>query len=244
MSADERIATIETVVQAGRGRVPIIAGTGSNNTAETIAFTQRVAQIEGVNAALVVCPYYNKPTQAMLLRHFTAVADEGGLPVVLYNVPGRTAVSMTPETCAKLAEHPNIIAVKEATADMTFATRIVELTDHLDFALLSGDDFTTMPLVALGGTGCISVVSNLDPGTMSRLCHATLEHKLDEARLLHLKIQPLARALFAQSNPVPVKEAAAVLGWCSAELRAPLYPSDPPLEATLHQVLADYGLLP
>jgi 4-hydroxy-tetrahydrodipicolinate synthase len=243
MSEAERIATIETVVKAAAGRVPIIAGTGSNDTAQTIAFTKRVAQIKGVDGALVVCPYYNKPNQQMMLRHFTAVADEGGLPVVLYNVPGRTAVSLTPETIAKLAQHPQILAVKEATADMTFDTKIVELTRGEDFVVLSGDDFTTMPLVACGGKGCISVVSNLDPGTMSRVCHAALEHKMDEALRLHLKIQPLARALFASPNPVPVKEAAALLGWCTPELRAPLYNSDDRELAALKAALVAYGLL-
>jgi 4-hydroxy-tetrahydrodipicolinate synthase len=243
MSDEERLATIRTVVEVAAGRVPIIAGTGSNDTAQTIAFTKRAAAIPGVDGALVVCPYYNKPNQHMMLRHFTAVADEGGLPVVLYNVPGRTAVSLTPETVAALARHPNILAIKEATADMIFDTKIVELTRGLDFVLLSGDDFTTMPLIACGGKGCISVVSNLDPGTMSRLCHATLEHKMDEALLLHLKVQPLARVLFAQPNPVPVKEAAAMLGWCSPELRAPLYGSEPGFDQTLRAALTAYGLL-
>jgi 4-hydroxy-tetrahydrodipicolinate synthase len=243
MSEEERLATIRTVVEAARGRVPVIAGTGTNDTLATIAFTKKAAQIPGVDAALVVCPYYNKPNQQMMQRHFTAIADEGGLPVVLYNVPGRTAVSLTPETCAALARHERIIAVKEATADMIFDTKIVELTRGLDFTLLSGDDFTTMPLVACGGKGCISVVSNLDPGVMSRICHATLEHKLDEALALHLKIQPLARALFALPNPVPVKEAAAMLGWCSAELRPPLYGSDAAQLQTLRDALLAYGLL-
>ncbi|MBA2663829.1 MAG: 4-hydroxy-tetrahydrodipicolinate synthase [Bradymonadaceae bacterium] len=242
MTEDERLAVISTVVEAGRGRVPVVAGTGSNDTRVTVAFTRKAAEIRGVDAALVVTPYYNKPNQEGLYRHFAQIADEGGLPVVVYNVPGRTAVSLTAQTVARLAAHGGIIAIKEATADMVLATRIVELAGEA-ITLLSGDDFTTLPLLSVGGRGCISVVSNLDPTSMSQMCHLANGGDYDSARALHMKIQPLARALFSDSNPVPVKTAAALLGWCGPELRGPLYAPDDASRASLAQVLAAYGLL-
>lgn len=244
MSEEERLRVIEIVVEQAQGRVPIIAGTATNDTAETIAFTKRVSKIQGVDAALVVVPYYNKPNQPMLLRHFTQVADEGDLPVVLYNVPGRTVVSLHESTVAALARHPQIIGIKEATGDMAYDTRLFEAIapDAEGFALLSGDDFTTMPFVAMGGHGCISVVSNLDPGAMSAICALSAAGELEQARALHLKIQPLARALFAQPNPVPTKHIAAMLGWCSAEVRAPLYPCDEDFVDSLAILVNAYGL--
>ncbi|MFU8805754.1 MAG: dihydrodipicolinate synthase family protein, partial [Bradymonadaceae bacterium] len=162
--------------------------------------------------------------------------------VVLYNVPGRCGVSMSYETVAELAGHQQIVAIKEATGDMVLGTRILEACgDHL--TLLSGDDFTTFPLLALGAKGCISVVSNLDPTTMSDLCRHVREGRLDEARALHLRIQPLARALFSDANPVPTKAGAALLGWCGPGLRPPLYEADEALNGMLSRALTDYGLL-
>ncbi len=240
MSAEERLSVIRTVVDAADGRVPIIAGTGTNDTAKTLAFTKEVATIDGVDAALVVCPYYNKPDQPMLVRHFTQVADEGGLPVVLYNVPGRTVVSLSPQTIATLAEHPNIIAVKEATGDMVFDTRMIEEVGSSEFRFLSGDDFTTMPFVALGGHGCISVVSNLLPGMMSELVAATTAMEMERARTIHARISSLVRVLFARPNPVPTKEIAARLGWCSAEVRGPLANSDQGFVDSLDAVLEQF----
>ena len=240
MSEKERLEVISTVVDAANGRVPIIAGTGSNDTAKTIAFTRKVAEIEGVDAALVVCPYYNKPNQPMLVEHFRRIADEGGLPVVLYNVPGRTVISMSEATVATLAEHDHIIAIKEATGNMVFDTAIIEALGDNPLRLLSGDDFTTMPFVAIGGHGCISVVSNLLPGVMSELVRATRELDFEKARALHLRIQPLARILFANPNPVPTKEIAHKLGWCSAEARGPLCGSDEAFLTKLDAIIADY----
>lgn len=244
MSEAERLRVIEIVVEQAQGRVPIIAGTGSNDTHKTLQFTQKAAKIQGVDAALVVVPYYNKPNQPMMLRHFSQVAEEGGLPVVVYNVPGRTVVSLHESTIAALAQHPNIIGIKEATGDINFDTRMIEaLGEHAQgFALLSGDDFTTMPFIAIGGHGCISVVSNLDPATMSALCTSALAGDLATARQLHLKIQPLARALFAWPNPVPTKHIAAMLGWCSAEVRAPLYEADADFVDSLKALAQAYGL--
>ncbi len=244
MTKDEQLAVIECVVSKAAGRVPIIAGTGSNDTAKSVALTQAVSKIPGVDAALIVCPYYNKPNQAMLLAHFRCVADEGGLPVVLYNVPGRTVISMTPDTVAALAEHPQIVGIKEATGDMTFDTQIMELlAERPDFALLSGDDFTTMPFVAMGGHGCISVVSNLLPGVMSELVAKTAAFELEQARALHLDIQRLARILFKNPNPVPTKEAAHLLGWCEDVVRAPLQNSDRAFIEELVTVMHSYEAL-
>jgi 4-hydroxy-tetrahydrodipicolinate synthase len=242
MTDEERLAVIATVVEANAGRVPIIAGTGTNDTRASVAFTRRVAEQGGVDGALVVTPYYNKPGQKALVRHFTTIADDGGLPVVLYNVPGRTAISMSPETVAELARHPRIVAIKEATGDMILATRILESCPE-GFQLLSGDDFTTFPLLAIGGQGCISVLSNLDPKAMSDLCRLTLTGQWEQAREIHARIQPLARALFADANPVPVKAAASLLGWCRPDLRAPLYEADDALKALLTSTLSNYGLL-
>lgn len=242
MTDDEQVSVIRTVVEAANGDVPIIAGTGSNDTAKTVRYTRRVAEIEGVDAALVVTPYYNKPGQRALIRHFRTVADEGGLPVVLYNVPGRTGVSMTPDTIATLAEHDNIIAVKEATGDMVFAAEVRERVPKT-FAMLSGDDFTTMPFLALGGTGCVSVVSNIDPGAMSEMCAAGDADAWDRARQLHYRLLPLARALFADTNPVGVKTAASLLGWCAPDLRGPLYPPTGEVKSLIRDALTAHGVL-
>lgn len=241
MTPEEQLTVIQAVVEQNEGRVPVIAGTGSNNTASTLAFTRRVAEIPGVDAALVVCPYYNKPNQPMLVRHFTEIADQGGLPVVLYNVPGRTVISMTPETVATLASHEQVVGLKEATGSMKLDAEIFEACAGLDIAMLSGDDFSTMPFVASGGHGCISVLSNLDPGVMHELVEATATGDLERAQRLHLKIQALARTLFARPNPVPTKEIAERLGWCTAEVRAPLYGSEPEFHAQLEAAMDAYG---
>ncbi len=242
MSAEERLQVIKTVAEEVGDQVPIIAGTGTNNTAETIAFTRRVANINHVDAALVVTPYYNKPGQPELLRHFREVADEGGLPVVLYNVPGRTGVSLGPDTVARLAEHNAIVGIKEASADMALDSAIRANTDN-GFAMLSGDDFTTFPFLAIGGQGCVSVLSNLIPGDMSKMCAAAGEGDFETAREIHLSIQPLARAMFRKSNPIPVKAAANLMGWCGPTLRGPLYEPDDDFKEELENTLHAYGLV-
>lgn len=245
MNADERLSVIRTVVDQAQGRVPVIAGTGTNDTAATLSFTRAVAEIDGVQAALVVVPYYNKPSQRMLRDHFRAVADGGNLPVVLYNVPGRTVISATPETVAELAEHEQIVALKDATGDMVYASRLIELLgDASSLSLLSGDDFTTFPFVALGGHGCISVASNIDPTALAALVKSAREGDLKQARALHLKLQALCRFLFSDSNPVPTKAAASLLGWCSAEVRGPLSAATPELLEHARQLLRDRAQLP
>ncbi len=242
MSERERLTVIETVADEAGEDVSIIAGTGTNNTNQTVAFTRRVAQIDGVDAALVVVPYYNKPGQEEMLRHFRTVADEGGLPVVLYNVPSRTGVSLDAPTVTKLAEHNAIVGIKEASADMALDSQIRAGTPD-DFVLLSGDDFTTFPLIAIGGQGCVSVVSNLCPGDMSAMCDAALEGDFEKARKIHLAIQPLARALFRKPNPIPVKIAAHQLGWCGPTLRGPLYEPGDEFKEMVNDALTAYGLL-
>jgi 4-hydroxy-tetrahydrodipicolinate synthase len=242
MSKDEMLSVIRTCADAADGRVPVVAGTGSNDTRKTIETTRAASEISGVDAALVVTPYYNKPDQEGMYRHFIEVADNGGLPVVLYNVPSRTGVSLTAETVARLAKHDNIIGIKEASADMTLVTRIADdAGDKLQ--LMSGDDFTTYPLVSIGGTGCISVVSNLDPATMSELVEAADTGDVERARELHQKIQPLGRMLFAKPNPVPTKVAASLLGWCEPDVRPPLYLPSEDFADLMEDMLEDYGLL-
>jgi 4-hydroxy-tetrahydrodipicolinate synthase len=241
MTEDERLQVIETVVSEAGGQVPIIAGTGSNDTAQSVAFTRKVAAIDGVDAALVVTPYYNKPGQPEMIRHFRTIADEGDLPVVLYNVPGRTAVSLSVESVVSLSAHPQVVAIKEASADMVLDSALVEALPR-EFALLSGDDFTTFPFIAIGGHGCISVVSNIAPTLMSDLCTAALRGDLPEARRLHGKVQPIARALFEKSNPIPVKTAAHLLGWCGPTLRGPLYEPGDAFPDRLRAMLAAAGL--
>jgi 4-hydroxy-tetrahydrodipicolinate synthase len=242
MSEIERLEVIQRVVDVANGRVPIIAGTGSNDTLKTAAFTQKVGEIKGVDAALVVTPYYNKPGQRGIIAHFEAIADRSPIPLVLYNVPGRTVVSMTADTVATLAAHRNIVAIKEASADMILDTDILARVPQ-DFDVLSGDDFTTFQLVAMGGTGCISVVSNIAPRLMHDLVEATRSGDLATARRLHHQVVPLARVLFSDANPVPTKAAAAMLGWCSDEARLPLYSADEALKTRVHAALKNVGLL-
>lgn len=242
MTPAERFDVISRVVAVAHGRVPIIAGTGSNDTSETTQFTQRIAEIKGVDAALVVTPYYNKPGQRGIVAHFQHVADHGGLPVVMYNVPGRTVVSMNADTVATLAAHPNIVGIKEASADLNLDTEIFARVPD-DFSMLSGDDFTTFQFVAMGGHGCISVVSNVAPRLMHDLIAAARDADLTTARRLHHDVYPIAKVLFSDANPVPTKTAARLLGWCSDEARLPLYAGDEALAQRVGDVLRRAGLL-
>ncbi len=242
MSANERLAVIQRVVDVTKGRVPIIAGTGTNDTIETTRFTQLVSKISGVDAALVVAPYYNKPGQRGIIAHFEHVADHGGLPVVVYNVPGRTVVSTTAETVATLARHPNIVGIKEASADMNLDTEIFQKVPA-DFSLLSGDDFTTFQFVTMGGAGCISVVSNIAPKMVHDLVDAAQRGDLVNARLLHNRVHSLGKVLFSDANPVPTKTAARLLGWCSDEARLPLYTGDEALTERVAVALREAGLM-
>jgi 4-hydroxy-tetrahydrodipicolinate synthase len=224
MSEDEDRLVVETVVRVASGRVPIIAGTGSNSTDMAIKYT-KMAQEEGADGSLQVAPYYNKPTQEGLYRHFAAIAESTELPLVLYNIPGRTGVTISAETMARLAEIPNIVGVKDSTLSMNMISDVIRLCGE-EFDVLSGDDPMTLPLVALGGRGVISVASNVAPGAVSDMVRAVLEGDWERGRELHYELLPLFRALFVETNPIPVKTAASLLGLCSDEMRLPLVPME------------------
>ncbi len=216
----EHFRVIEFTVKAVNGRVPVIAGTGANATDETIMIT-KAAKKSGADAALLVSPYYNKPTQEGLYRHYKAVAEAVKIPIVLYNVPGRTAVNMLPATVARLAEIKNIVGIKEATGDMKQVSEIIRLCgDRID--VISGDDFTTLPLMALGGRGVISVSANVAPRLMAQMCALWDQGKYDEARAIHYRLEPLNSAMFIETNPIPVKTALAMMGKIKEEFRLPL----------------------
>lgn len=237
LSTAEHLRVVELVVHAAAGRVPVLAGAAANDTRKAIELARGCKQL-GAAGTLQVTPYYNKPTQAGMVAHFTAIAEASELPVVVYNVPGRTGVDLQPETVATLARHPLIVGIKEATGDMVRAARIRELLPDPDgFTLLSGDDFTLLPFLALGGHGVISVTSNLAPAWLAQLCDAAAAGRWDEARALHYKQLPLCRALFGQPNPIPVKSAMALLGRCGADMRLPLVAIDP--QSREGQSLAD-----
>jgi 4-hydroxy-tetrahydrodipicolinate synthase len=234
--------TVETVRRRGAaGRIPVVAGTGSNDTSSAIAYTRQAAAL-GADAALVVAPYYNKPDQRMLEAHYRAVADEGGLPVVVYNVPGRTGCNVNAETLLRLAEHERIVAVKEASANLE---QIMTITRDrpTGFSVLSGDDSWTLAIMAVGGDGVISVASNEVPAVMVALCAAARTGDWDEARRIHQRHLELFRANFITSNPVPVKAALAEMGLIEDVLRRPLMPLDETNRSRLRTVLDDLGLL-
>ena len=227
LSTAEHLRVVELTLQAARGRVPVLAGAASNDTREAIELARACKQL-GAAGTLQVTPYYTRPTQAGLVAHFTAIADQSDLPVVVYNVPGRTGVDLLPDAVAELARHPKIVGIKEATGDLNRAARLRELLrDRPRFALLSGDDFTVFPFLALGGHGVISVTSNVAPAWVAGLVDAAFGGRWDEARALHDRHYPLARALFGQPNPIPVKAAMALLGHMTGEMRLPLVAIDP-----------------
>jgi 4-hydroxy-tetrahydrodipicolinate synthase len=222
MSEEEDRVVVETVVRATNGRVPVIAGTGSNSTDMAIKYT-RMAQEVGADGSLQVAPYYNKPTQEGLYRHFATIAESTDLPLILYNIPGRTSVTISAETMARLAEVPNIVGVKDSTLSMNMISDVISLCGE-EFDVLSGDDPMTLPLISLGGVGVISVASNVAPGAVSDMVNVLLSGDFERGRELHYELLPLFRALFVETNPIPVKTAASLLGLCSDEMRLPLIP--------------------
>jgi 4-hydroxy-tetrahydrodipicolinate synthase len=242
MEEEEDQLVIRTVIEVAAGRVPVIAGTGSNDTASAVEYT-KAAQRLGADGALVVTPYYNKPTQEGLYRHFEAIAAQTELPIVLYNVPGRTSVNMLPETVARLAKLDNVVAVKEASGNMDQVSAIVQACGP-DFDVLSGDDSLTLPIMALGGRGVISVVANVAPAPTAEMVQAFLRGDLPRARELHYRLFDLCRAMFLETNPIPVKTAAGIMGLCSPELRLPLCPMGEANEKKLRQAMAAFGLIP
>ena len=238
---EEHHRVIRFTVEAVNKRVPVIAGTGANATDETIMITKE-AKKSGADAALVVAPYYNKPTQEGLYRHYRAVAESVKIPLILYNVPGRTAVNILPSTVARLAEIRNIVAIKEATGDMKQASEIIRLCGNR-ISVLSGDDFTTLPLMALGGKGTISVSANVAPKLVSQMCALWEKGRFDEARKLHFKLEPLNAAMFIETNPIPVKTALAMMGKIQEEFRLPLCEMAPANREKLKTVLKEMKLI-
>jgi len=238
LSFAEHKALIEITVKHVNGRVPVIAGTGSNNTAESIELTQS-AKALGADAALLISPYYNKPSQEGIYQHYRAVANAVHLPQIIYNVPGRTNSNIQPETVARLADIPNIIGIKDATADMAQLTRTVMLCgDKMDF--YSGDDATVLPFMTLGGAGVISVVANVAPKTMRQLTEAMRSGNMDIARRAHFALQNLSDAMFVEANPIPVKAACSLMGWMGNELRLPLTPLSEASISTLRAAMQQF----
>ncbi len=238
---DEHIRVTEICIETAAGRVPVIAGTGSNSTHEAI-FLSKQAQKAGADAILVVTPYYNKPTQEGLYRHFKAVHDEADLPVIIYNIPGRSVVDMTVETMARLAELPNIVGVKDATGDLARPL----LTRHVigsDFCQLSGEDATAVPFLAAGGSGCISVSANVAPRLCARMQRAWRDGDVAEAMELQHKLMPLHLAMFCEASPGPVKYAAHLLGKCGPDTRLPLCEIGEESRKKVENALAGVGLL-
>lgn len=242
LSPKEHARVIEVVAKAAKKRVPVIAGTGSNSTQEAIELTTEAKEI-GVDGALLVNPYYNRPTQEGLKAHFGAVAKAVGLPIVLYNIPSRTGVNLAPATIAALAkEHKNIIGVKESTGSMDQATEILQLLNH-EFILLSGDDSLTLPLMAIGAKGVISVAANLVPKEIARLSASASAGKWDEARGLHTNLFPLIKALFLETNPAPVKAAMFEAGLIEDEsLRLPMVTVTKETREKIRNVMKNYSI--
>jgi 4-hydroxy-tetrahydrodipicolinate synthase len=241
LSHEEHKKVIERVVKAVGGKIPVIAGTGSNSTAEAIGLTAFAKKV-GADGSLQVCPYYNKPTQEGFYQHFKAIAEEVGLPMVLYNIPGRCGgKGLMPETIERLAEIENIVAVKEATGSLDQAS---EIASRCDLTILSGDDSLTLPIASVGGKGVISVVANIVPADVKAMTDLILQGDLVSARRWHRKLFGLSKSLLSMAtNPIPIKAAMAMLDMASEELRLPMTALDDSKKNTLRQVLADYGLL-
>ena len=241
LSHAEHKRVVETCIHQVKKRVPVVAGTGSNNTAESVDLTKHAEQA-GADYALMITPYYNKPTQEGLYQHYKTVASQTKIPIVVYNVPTRTSVNLLPETVARLCGIPNIVGIKEATGDLKQCAKVLELCGDR-ITVLSGDDFTVLPLLAVGGQGVISVVSNVAPGDMAGMCTAFFNGDLAAARKLHYKMWPLMEAMFIETNPTPAKTALKMMGKITGEVRQPLCPLAPQNEEKLRQVMQKYGLI-
>lgn len=241
LTHEEHDRVVELVIEAAAGKVPVIAGAGSNSTKETIKLTSH-AEKAGADAALLISPYYNKPTPDGVYAHYKAVSESTDLPLIIYNVPGRTSLNMLPDLIARISELKNIVGVKEATGDLNQVSDVIEYSQK-DFCILSGDDATTMPQMAIGAHGTISVTSNLVPGEMSQMCRAMNEGNFEEAKSLHYKMQALNRVMFIETNPIPVKTALAMMGVMEEEFRLPLVGMTKTNRDILEQALKTYGLI-
>ena len=238
---DEYLDVIRVVVEEARGKVPVVAGAGGNNTRKVVDLLREIRPI-GVQAILSVAPYYNKPPQEGVYQHFKTIAESTDLPVILYNVPGRTSSNIEPATVARLSKIPNIVGVKEASGSIVQQMEVLTAVER-GFRVLSGDDAFTFPLMALGGVGVISVVSNEAPGAMTRLARLLLEGGYDDARKLNAKLLPLMQVNFIETNPIPVKAALSMMGMIEEVYRLPLVPMKPENRAKLEKVLVAQGLL-
>jgi 4-hydroxy-tetrahydrodipicolinate synthase len=237
----EHRRVVEVVVAAARGRVPVVAGTGSNSTREAIALT-RHAKEAGADGALLISPYYNKPTQAGIVAHYATIARETGFPLIVYNIPGRTASNILPETLAQLADIEQVVGVKEACGDLAQISHVVARCPD-DFAVLSGDDAFALPVLSVGGVGVISTSSNVAPAEMVEMVRAFRAGDLERALNLHQRLLPLFDALFIETNPIPVKAALALRGQMGEEIRLPLLPLTEPNRERLQVVMKELGLL-
>jgi len=242
LDVQEHEAVIRITIEQAKKRVPVIAGTGSNSTQEAIHLT-RQAEASGADASLQVSPYYNRPTQRGLYEHFKAIAQSVKIPIILYNIAGRTGVNIEPDTIARLARDcKNIVAVKEASGSLDQMSRIRQLCPE-EFDLISGDDSLTLPVLSIGGTGIISVVANIVPQDVADLVNAFAKGDFKKAKALHYKLLPLIKAVFLETNPIPVKTAMGLLGMCSSDLRLPMCAMSDDNLAKLKAALKDYGLL-
>ena len=242
MSHEEHHRVVELTIKAVNGRVPVLAGTGSNSTSETIELT-RHAKEAGADGALVITPYYNKPSQEGLYQHFKAVAEAVDIPIILYNVPSRTSVNMLPETVARCAAIKNIVGIKEATGSLAQISEVIRLCPD-DFAVMSGDDPTCMATVAIGGTGVISVTSNVEPKDMAQMMDAALAGDFAKARELHYKLFPLMQAMFYDTNPVPAKATLAMMGKIKTDdVRLPMATLNDAVRDKLKKAITAYGLI-
>ncbi len=237
----ENMRVIEIVIDEAGGRVPVIAGTGSNSTAEAVDMTRQARNL-GASASLQVSPYYNKPSQEGLYRHFTTIADEVDLPVVVYNIPGRTGKNIETETLLRMSSHPNIVAVKEASGSIKQMMDVLEVVPE-SFDVLSGDDNMAFPLTALGGKGVVSVVSNLIPGKMVQLIEQTLSGEISHARKLHFELLPLFRGVFLDTNPIPIKYMMHRAGYCRETYRLPMVPLSEAHKDQIDATMKRLGLL-
>jgi 4-hydroxy-tetrahydrodipicolinate synthase len=240
LSALEHEEVIDIAVECSK--VPVIAGTGSNNTEEALLFTKHAADA-GVDCVLLISPYYNKPNSAGLLAHFRKIAEAVDIPMILYNVPSRTGQDMPVEVITELAKVENIVGIKEASGNLDKITQIIERTADIDFVVLSGDDGLTLPILSIGGRGVISVAANIIPDRMSKIVNAALAGDYETARKVHYEIAPLIRALFLETNPIPVKKAAELMGLASGHVRLPLAPLSEANTAKLEDELKKLGVM-
>ena len=241
LSIEEHERVIDIVIAAAKSKAMVMAGTGSNNTAEAIELTSH-AKKAGADAALIITPYYNKPTQEGIYRHFKALSDEVDIPLVSYNIMSRTGVNITPDTMKRISELKNVVGVKEASGDLNQMSEIKNLCGK-NFKLISGDDTLTLPVLSIGGCGVISVVANIIPNDVSDMVKAFMDNNMEKARYLHYKMLPLIKAMFIETNPIPVKTAMGMMGMIEPSLRLPMCDMSKTNKEKLEKALKEYGLI-